>query len=481
MSSTDPTADRGGGSDTGGSDVSDTTTATTDADAERAEDRPHVVVVGAGFAGVACAKRLAGHDVDVTLVDKHTYHQFQPLLYQVATAQLAASDVRMPLRDLFRKHPNVMVKEARVVGIDARRRSVTTAEGVAFEGDHLVIATGAVANYFGIAGAAEHTFPLYAADDAILLRDRILQVFEDADLDPARIDEGALNFVIVGGGPTGVETAGALADLVDDVMPDRYHDLDVGRTNVILVDRGSTVLRPFSDRAHEYASKVLARKGVTLMLGSSVERVGEDRVVLGDGTEIATRCVVWAGGLTAPTISGLDALPRGRGGRIQVGEDLSVDGFPGVYAIGDAALAADHEGHAFPQLGSVALQAGSAAADSIVAAVAGRRAPAFRYHDKGIMAMIGRRAAIAELGAHHHELHGAVAFAAWLGVHAWLLNTTRSRVDAFVSWAWDWFTHARASAVIADADLPRIAWDHDGDGEDRDRDGGTAVGGGEPT
>lgn len=417
-----------------------------------------VVIVGGGFAGVACAQGLAQHGVEVTLIDRNTYHQFQPLLYQVATAQLAPSDIMRPLRGLFRKHPSVAVKEAEVTGVDPVARTVRTAEGETFTGDVLVLATGARAAFFGVGGAEEHAFPLYTARDAERLRNRVLQLFEDADLEPTRIDRGALTFVVVGGGPTGVETAGALADLVNDVMPERYHDLDVHRARIVLVDHGDTVLRPFSPKAHDYATEVLAHKGVRLELGTSVDEVRSDAVVLGDGSEIATRCVVWAGGLSVPPLDGTDDVGRGRGGRIGAGQDLSVPGFPGLYAIGDVAGVEGPDGRPYPQLGSVAMQAGRAAATSILATRAGAPPPAFRYHDKGIMAMIGKGAAVAEIGAHHHELHGTIAHSAWLGVHAWLMNTTRARVEAFISWAWDSFSHSRSPAIIDAPDEPRIDW-----------------------
>jgi NADH dehydrogenase len=419
---------------------------------------PHVVIVGAGFAGVACAKALGKHDVAVTLIDKNTYHQFQPLLYQVATAQLAGGDIMRPVRGLFRKVPSVAVKQAEVTAVDAAIRTVTTADGVTFGGTHLVLAMGTKPNFFGVPGAAEHAFPLYSADDAIALRNRILRLFEDADLDPSHLDQGALNFVIVGAGATGVETAGSLADLIRDVMPQRYHDLQTARARVYLADHGNVVLAPFSDSAHDYAAKVLRKKGVELLLGASVSEVAADRVVFADGSEIATRCVVWAGGLTANDIDGVERLPTGRGGRIEAGQDLAVDGFPGVYAVGDVASVTGPDGDPYPQLGSVALQAGQAVADSILADIAGSRSPSFHYHDKGIMAMIGRRAAIAEMGAHRHELHGPVAFSAWLGVHAWLLSTNRARIDAFMSWAWDSFSKSRSPAIIDDPDNPRIDW-----------------------
>jgi NADH dehydrogenase len=428
---------------------------------DRGADAPHVVVVGAGFAGVACAKELGKHDLAVTLIDKNTYHQFQPLLYQVVTAQLSGADIMRPLRGLFRKIPSVAVKDAEVRAVDPAARSVTTSDGQTFTGSHLVLAMGTRPNYFGVSGAEEHSFPLYSADDAIALRNRILQLFEDADLDATRIEKGALNFVIVGAGATGVETAGSLADMVRDVMPQRYHDLQVERARVILVDHGNVVLRPFSEHAHEYAAKVLTKKGVQLMLGQSVTEVFADRVVFADGNEIATHCVVWAGGLKATTFDGVDALPTARGGRIVCGQDLAVDGFPRVYAAGDIASVDGPDGAAYPQLGSVALQAGQAVAASILADVAAKRTPSFKYHDKGIMAMIGRRAAIAEVGPHRHELHGPIAFSAWLGVHAWLLSTNRARIDAFMNWAWDSFSKSRSPAVIDDPDEPRIDWGDD--------------------
>jgi NADH dehydrogenase len=355
----------------------------------------------------------------------------------------------------------VAVKDAAVTAVDPVTRTITTAAGQTFKGTHLVLAMGTRPNFFGVPGAPEHTLPLYSADDAIALRNRILQLFEDADLDPARIEQGALTFVIVGGGATGVETAGSLADMVRDVMPQRYHDLQVARARVVLVDLGTVVLAPFSERAHEYAAKVLTKKSVELMLGRSVTEVAADRVTLGDGTEIRSHCVIWAGGLQAAALDGFAELPTGRGGRIDVGQDLAVDGFPGVFAVGDVASLADPHGDPYPQLGSVALQAGQAVAESIIADLKGDRTPSFHYHDKGIMAMIGRRAAVAEMGAHRHELHGPVAFSAWLGVHAWLLSTNRARIEAFMNWAWDSFSKSRSPAIIDDPDTPRIDWDDD--------------------
>jgi NADH dehydrogenase len=424
--------------------------------------RRHVIVVGGGFAGLGCVKRLAREDgVRVTLIDRHNYHQFQPLLYQVATSQLASSDIAFSLRKLFRDHDNVDVKLGEVAELDPATRTVTLVEGDRVTGDALVLAAGSQPNFFRTPGAEEHALPLYSLDDATRLRSRILEVFEAADRDPSRIDQGALTFVVVGGGPTGVELAGALADLIAETMTIEYHDLAVAAAQIHLVDLGHTLLGPFSDRAHDYAAKVLGRKGVRLHLGVAVTEVGAGHVSLADGTTLRTRCVVWGGGIKAPPVAAAGGLPRGRGGRIDVLPDLSVAGVDGVYVVGDVANIPSPDGHSHPQLGSVALQSGVWAAENILADAAGEPRKTFHYHDKGIMAMIGRGAAIAEVGPHRHELHGAIAFSAWLGVHALLMTGVRNRVDAFINWGWDYFTKSRGPQVLDRADIAKIDWGDD--------------------
>jgi NADH:quinone reductase (non-electrogenic) len=427
-----------------------------------ANGQRHVVIVGGGFAGVGCARRLAGRrDMRVTLLDRNNYHQFQPLLYQVATSQLAPSDVAYSLRKLFQPDDNIHVRMADVASIDPEARAVTTAEGERIAGDALVLAAGSQPNFFHTPGAQEHAFPLYSLDDAQRLRSRIISVFEEADRDPSLIGRGALNFVVVGGGPTGVELAGALADLIHETLTGQFSDLPVTSAQIHLVDLGHTLLGAFSDRAHDYVAKVLGRKGVHIHLGVAVTEVGSGHVTLGDGTTIATRCVVWGGGIMAPPVAASGGLPRGRGGRIDVLPDLTVDGVPDVYAIGDVANIPAPHGDAHPQLGSVALQSGTAAADNLLADAAGRQRRPFHYHDKGIMAMIGRGAAIAEVGEHRHELHGVVAFSAWLGVHATLMNGVRNRVDAFITWGSDYFTSHRGPQILDRTDAARIDWQDD--------------------
>jgi NADH:ubiquinone reductase (H+-translocating) len=423
----------------------------------------HVIVVGGGFAGVASAKGLAGKKgVRVTLLDKNGYHQFQPLLYQVATAELTPRDIAFDLEDLFKDHENVGVRKTEVVSADPEARSITLADGSTIEGDVLVLAAGSQPNFFHTPGADEFAFPLYSLDDAERLRSRVLQLFQDVSAKPELVDEGALNIVVIGAGATGVESAGALAELVHDVMPHMYEHLAIAGARVILIDLGHTVLAPFSDEAHAYAAKQLQRRGVELKLGVSAKEIAADHVTLSDGTTVKTHLTVWGGGLMAAPLSAQSGLTPGRGGRLDVQPDLTVEGSSGVYALGDFANIPSGDERGLPQLGSVAQQAGDWAAQNILAGIEGKPAQPFHYHDKGIMAMIGRKAAVAEVGEHRHELHGRIAFAAWLGVHAQLLANMGAEVKAFLAWADEFYLrpHHRSAALLdpSTIDTPRIDW-----------------------
>jgi NADH dehydrogenase len=422
----------------------------------------HVVIVGGGFAGLGCARALARRrGVRVTLLDRNNYHQFLPMLYQVATSQLARADVAQSLRKVFLRAENVDVKLGEAVSIDSARRAVSTKTGEVYRGDYLVIAAGSRPNFFKTPGAEQHSFPLYSLDDADRLRSRILQVFEDADRDRSLLDQGALNFVIVGAGPTGVETAGALADLIRVTMAAEYKDLPTDVARIHLIDHGPRVLGAFSEGAHDYAAKVLQDLGVHLHLGTSVKDIGPGHVLLSDGTTIRTRATVWAGGLQAASLAGAAGLAQGHGGRIDVQPDLTVPGFPGVFVLGDLANTRDPAGGFFPQLGSVALQAGQWTAGNILADIAGKPRTPFQYHDKGIMAMINRNAAVVELGERRHELHGTVAVAAWLGVHCYLMSGIRTRVEAFIDWTWTYFARSRGPQVLDRSEAARINWQED--------------------
>jgi NADH dehydrogenase len=431
--------------------------------------RKHVVIVGGGFAGLGCARELAkSDDVRVTLIDKNNFHQFQPLLYQLATSQLGTSDIATSFRQCLCGHANVDVKVAEVTAADPNTRTVVTKAGEKYQGDFLVLAAGSQVNFFGTTGAEQNAFPLYSLNDAQRLRSRVLSAFEDADRDPSLLEKGALNFVIIGGGPTGTEMAGALADMVNDTMMAEYTDLAVKAARIYLVDHGHSLLSAFSPEAREYAARILQRKGVQLRLGVLVKEVSADHVLLSDGVSIQTRTAVWAGGLMASPLSSKAGLPRGRGGRIEVQPDLTVEGFPGVYALGDFANILGPDGQPFPQLGSVALQCGEYVATRILTEIAGRPPRPFHYHDKGIMAMIGRNAAVAELGPKRHELEGPIAFAAWLGVHAMLMSGVRERIEVFIKWAWNYFGKSCAVQVLDRSDQGRIDWKDDVKSENAD-------------
>ncbi len=422
----------------------------------------HVVIVGGGFAGLNCARKLAAHpEIRITLIDKNNYQQFQPLLYQVAAGFLAPSNVAYSLRNILVRHPNVEVKMAKIVSADLTTRTVVTEQGQTYQGDFLVLAAGSQANFFGTPGADKFSYPLYSLHDAELLRSRILAVLEAADRDQSLIAKGALNFVLVGAGPTGAEMSGTLGDMLHRALKEEYPNLPLNEANIYVVDMGHAVLSAFSPKAQTYAAKMLEERGVKIRLGTAVKEVGSGHVVLSDGTNIPTHTVVWAGGLRASDLSTSLGLRPGHGGRIDVQPDLTVPGFPNVYALGDFANISGKAGDILPQLASVAEQAGKWCARNIAADVEGEARKPFDYFDKGIMAMIGRSAAVAEVGPHHHELQGPIAFAAWIGVHAALLSTTRAKIEAFVEWAWDYFGKVKGDQVLDRFSQEHISWNAD--------------------
>ena len=344
-----------------------------------------------------------------------------------------------------------------MVSIDPAAHSATTDTGETYRGDYLVLAAGSQPNFFGTPGA-EHAFPLYSLDDAERLSTRIVQAFEEADRDPGAADDGAIDFVIVGGGPTGVEVAGALSEMINTTMVHEFPAL-APRAKVHLVDHGHALLKMFADKSHSYSAGVLEKDGVELLMGNGVTEIGPGHVTLTDGSTIRTRCVIWGGGLKAAPVAAAAGLPQGKGGRIDVNPDFTVPDFPGVLVIGDIANIPAKEGNAYPQLGSVALQSGGQAANTILAQIKGETSKPFHYHDKGTMAMIGRGAAVAQV--HGVELHGKLAFTAWLGVHAALMTGGSNRVSAFKSWAVDYFGKERAPEALDRSGTPRMVWEDD--------------------
>jgi NADH dehydrogenase len=419
-------------------------------------DRPQVVIVGAGFGGLAAARELGSAPVDVTVVDRNNFHTFQPLLYQVATSGLASADVAYPVRGILARHDNLSFRQAAVIGADLDRRLLHLqhdeheVEDLAF--DHLIVAAGATTNTFGIPGVDHHGFPLYNLADAVRLRNHVLERFEAADAEPGLIDDGALTFVVVGGGPTGVEVAGALAELVDLVLRKDFRRLDVSRARIVLVEMLDHLLAPFSPSSQEHARRTLEERGVEVRTGVQVARVRSTRVALVDGEELAAHTLVWAAGVKANAIGTALGLPTGRGGRIVVGPNLEVDGRSGVWAIGDVAAIADRKGGSgalLPQLAPVAIQSGRHVAHQIASRAAGHRAPTkpFHYRDKGTMATIGRSRAVAELPL-GIKLRGFPAWLSWLGLHLVMLAGFRNRISVFANWAWNWLTYDRGPRLI---------------------------------
>jgi NADH dehydrogenase len=409
--------------------------------------RPHVVIVGAGFGGLTAAKRLERHDVDVTLIDRHNYHSFQPLLYQVATAGLNAADVGYAVRGVFRRQQRVRFLKAQVTGVDWDGRRLLLRDEPPVSFDHLVLAAGSSTNWFGVPGAAEYAFPLYGLEDAVRVRNHLLSLFEAADAIPGLIEDGILNLVVVGGGPTGVEVAGAMSELVDKVLRQDFHDLDVRRSRVILFEQAPHLLAPFREKSRRYARQMLETRGVEVRLGQVVTSVAKDHLTLDDGSTVRTRLVLWAAGVRASGLADRLDLEQGRGGRIVVGPDLSIPGHPDAYAIGDVADIDDGHGGRLPQLAQVAIQGGAHAAEQILATIDHRTRTPFHYLDKGTMATIGRRAAVAELPG-GIQLTGGLAWLAWLGLHLVYLLGVRNRISVFVNWAWNYLTWDRGPRLI---------------------------------
>ena len=418
---------------------------------------PHVVIVGAGFGGLGVAEQLDHVPVEVTLIDRHNYHTFQPLLYQVATSLLNAEDVGAPIRSMFRHQENVNFRLGTVTGIDVPGRKIQVDDGDQITFDYLVLAGGATVNYFGTPGAAEHAFPLYTLMNAVRLRNHVMQRFEAADRDPAMIDDGALTFVIVGAGPTGVETAGALSDLFYNLLPNDYHALATEQARIILVEMGKEVLAAFKQNLREYARNELEERRVELRLGEAVAEVGPTSVKLKSGEEIKAHTLVWAAGVQASPLARMLGMPQGRGGRVKLNPDLSVPDHPEVFVVGDMGEVTS-EGQVLPQLGSVAMQSGEHVGRQIARRIAGEEPQPFKYWDKGFMATIGRGSAVVEF-PNKRTLHGPLAYFAWLGVHLALLSGMRNRIETLWNWGWSAITHDRAARIIieGEGDVPATA------------------------
>jgi NADH dehydrogenase len=422
------------------------------------QQRHHVVVVGAGFAGLAAARGLAELPIDVTVVDARNHHTFQPLLYQVATAGLDGDEICFPVRGLFARQRNARVRLGTVESVDLEHRRVGLHDGSALRYDHLVLAAGAVTNTFGIPGVDEHAFGLKSLADALELRSHVLMRFEEADAEPERVDDGVLSVVVVGGGPTGVELAGGLAELFSRVLRRDFPRMDVHRARVVLVEATDRLLGTLHPSLSDKARSTLERLGVEVLLGTQVAEVTPRSVRFGDGSRIATHTVAWTAGIRANPLAESLGVELTKGGRVVVGADLSVPGHPEVFVAGDLAATTGHDGSPLPQLAPVAMQGAEHVAANIRRRLHDEPTTDFHYVDRGTMATIGRNHAVAELPG-GLRCSGLVGWLAWLVLHLVMLIGFRNRANVLVNWAWSYFTYDRASRIIPGPEHLRPAGD----------------------
>ena len=414
--------------------------------------KPLVMILGGGFAGIGAAQGLKHADADVVLVDGHDYHTFQPLIYQVATDLLAPSVVGHPIRDLFHEQPNVAVHQATAEKLDLESRQVQFAEMEPITYDQLVLAMGARVNFFGVEGAQEHAFPMYTLPDAMRIREHVLAKWQASDRDPRLVDDGALNVVIVGGGPTGVESAGAMAELYRANFAKDYPQIPQEKARLILVEGSASLFSMFKPRLQKYAKDALEKRGVEVLLGEVVQSVTPTRVTLKSGTELEAHTLVWGAGLQAHPLAASLGLDLQKGDRIPVGPDLSVAGHPEVFAVGDIAWITDTgTEEVLPQLGSVALQSGEHAGENIARRIEGKEPKPFVYKDKGTMATIGRGAAVVQFHG-GRTMTGKKASLAWGAVHLALLAKGEDRAKAVVEWTWAGVTHERSGRITVRTD-----------------------------
>jgi NADH dehydrogenase len=416
---------------------------------ELVKSRPRVVVVGAGFGGLSVVRELRKADVDVLVLDRNNYHGFWPLLYQVATGILETQEIAYPVRSVLRKQKNVDFRMAEVQGVDFRAREVLT-DGGAYPYDYLVLAGGSTTNFFGNDAIADHAFGLKSVDDADRLRNHILSAFEAAARAKNEATRDALlTFVVVGGGPTGVEISGQLSILINRTLPREFPSLDLSRARVVLVNAGDGVLESFPDKLRDDARRRLEEMGVELRLGETVESVEHGVVTFKDGSQLGSTTVIWAAGVRAADLAELIDVPRNRGNRVEVTPELHLADRPEVFVIGDMSYLEGYEatgGGAYPGVAQVAIQMGKQAARNIVAAETGREPGTFKYFDKGQMAIIGRRSAVVD--GFGMKMRGTLAWFAWLGLHLLYLRGARNRLVVMLDWFAAGVSPSRGAGVI---------------------------------
>ncbi|MFC4765716.1 NAD(P)/FAD-dependent oxidoreductase [Dyella koreensis] len=412
--------------------------------------RPHVVILGGGFGGLAAARQLDDPSLRVTLVDRRNHHLFQPLLYQVATAGLSAPSIAAPLRQILRKQSNATVLLDEVLDIDLAKRQVQLAHGT-LDYDFLIVATGATHAYFGHDDWAQHAPGLKTLDDAFTIRRRVLLAFERAERedDPERRQEW-LNFVVVGGGATGVELAGTLAEIARHTLPREFRRSDPRRANVLLVEAGPRLLPAFATDLSEKAQRQLEKLGVQVRTGTAVTAIDDNGVILGD-QPLSARTVLWAAGVAASPLGRKLHVPLDRAGRVQVSPDLNLPDHPEVFVVGDLASVSQPDGKPVPGVAPAAKQMGRYAALCILARLRGEKTvQPFRYRDDGSLATIGRMAAVAQFG--RLKFSGLFAWWVWLVAHVYFLIGFRNRLVVLLDWAWSYWTYQRHARIVIGSD-----------------------------
>lgn len=407
--------------------------------------RPHVVIVGGGFAGLWATRALTGRDVSITLIDRRNHHLFQPLLYQVATAGLSAPDIAAPLRHILRAQDNAEVRLGEVVGLDAQARTVTLADGDSLAYDYLLLASGATHAYFGHDEWSADAPGLKTLDDALVIRRRLLLAFERAEAcdDPAE-REAWLSFAVVGGGPTGVELAGTLAEIARHTLKREFRNIDPSQAKVRLIEAGPRVLASFPESLSEKARRQLHKLGVEVVTGTPVGSIDGMGYTLGEAF-VPARTVLWAAGVAASPLGALLDVQRDRAGRVPVSADLSVPGHPEIFVGGDLA-SVQQDGKPVPGVAPAAKQMGAHVAKVIRARMDGQPAPAFRYRDFGNLATIGRMAAVVDV--HGVKLSGLLAWWFWLLIHVMFLIGFRNRLIVLINWAWAYWSYQRHARII---------------------------------
>ncbi len=418
------------------------------------QPKPKIIIVGAGFGGLEAARTLNAAPVDITVIDRQNYHCFQPLLYQVATAALSPADVAWPIRHILRQQKNATVLMAEVSGIDAERRIVSTPAGP-FSFDFLVIATGARNTYFGHDQWLAVAPGLKRIEDATRIRRNILSAFEEAELPGDEAErKRLLTFVIIGGGPTGVEMAGAIAEVARQTLARDFRRIDPRTARIVLIEAGPRILPTFSERHSRYARDTLVALGVEVMTSSPVRQCDARGVELAGG-RIEAGSIIWAAGIAASPAAQWLSAEHDRGGRVIVRPDLSLPSFDNVFVIGDTAAVNDPAGRPVPGLASAAKQMGHYVGRLIAARVAGQSVPAFHYRHQGSLATIGRRAAVVELGP--IQLTGFIGWVFWSAVHIYFLIGLRNRFVVAVTWLWSYLTFKRGARLITE--VPTIPAD----------------------